>query len=45
MYYEDLNIKDCEVLDIKIAGTGEIFTEVFVQYSRALHRPLKLVPA
>ena len=45
MYCEDLNIKDCEVFGIKIAGTGEIFMDVFVQYSRALHRALKVVPA
>lgn len=33
MCCEDLRIRDCEEFDIKLAGTGEIFMDVFVQYS------------
>lgn len=36
MYCEDLNIRDCDILDIKIPGIGEIFMDVFVLYSGAL---------
>lgn len=45
MYCEDLNIRDCDIFDIKIPGVGEIFMDMFLLYIGALHRPLSLVPA
>lgn len=45
MYCEDINIRDRDIFDIKTLEIGEIFMDLFVLYSGALHRPLRPVPA